>query len=226
MSRSGSLMRIYRSYITKFATVDESHMFTHETSSNHKNTLVCIFRKKNTFRFSVPRRKLPPPNRELVSVSTLFHRPFHFSAQFVPTCTGQMSPGCLGSGAPNPVQLQVLPPVPPPPPPSRSAKCARVFTNWTQRHRWSAETQAKHAGRGRAREMAIEKWRKAAYFGLVNLSKYTHSRVPIKNESRIFWTALSEILWGDEKTTYAKFECNRSIFRGGASRFYGTIGLP
>ena len=50
-------------------------------------------------------------------------------------------------------------------------------------------------------------------------------RVPIKHESRIFLTALSEILRGDEKTTYAKFECNRRIFRGGASRFYVTIGL-
>ena len=38
----------------------------------------------------------------------------------------------------------------------------------------------------------------------------------IKNESLIFRTAFSGILWGDEKTRHAKFESNRFIFRGGA----------
>ena len=38
--------------------------------------------------------------------------------------------------------------------------------------------------------------------------------------------ALIEVLLGDEKTTCTKFECNRSISRGGASRFYVTIELP
>ena len=41
------------------------------------------------------------------------------------------------------------------------------------------------------------------------------NRVTIKNESWIFWTALSGILWCGEKATCVKFELNRSIFRGG-----------
>ena len=47
------------------------------------------------------------------------------------------------------------------------------------------------------------------------------ARAPWK--SLILHPCLSEILWGDKKTMFAKFECNRSIFRGRASRFYVTI---
>ena len=53
--------------------------------------------------------------------------------------------------------------------------------------------------------------------------RYTYIRVPIAYMGKIkieyFLTALGGILHSNEKTSHAKFEANRLIFKGGASDF-------